>query len=377
MMETFSPREILIASPFAVWPAKFGGAVRTAALAAALSRLGHRVTLLCMRGPSAPPPPFSLVYYASRGRFGHFLNLSYRRTLNKLLGKGTFDLVIQSFPFQSFMTVPIARRHGMPLVYDAHNVEADRFRMMGSPLLAHLVAAAEGYLCRHATACLAVSANDQALLRQVYDRESLLLPNGLDLETFTPAIADPVLQQQLGCTGAKVIAFFGALSYGPNLQAVRILVENVLPAVLRRHPSAKLLVIGPNPPPWLQPSRHVIVTGSVEHIPRYLALADVVAVPLAAGGGTRLKIIEALGCGKRVVATPFAAMGLPADATSHVKLADAEDFAAALCETLDVVPPTEIAMEIHDSVRCLDWSALIAKIDWATLARKPLATFPI
>jgi glycosyltransferase involved in cell wall biosynthesis len=127
--------------------------------------------------------------------------------------------------------------------------------------------------------------------------------------------------------------FIGALSYAPNQDAVRWFLAEILPA-LRAATPCELLVAGRHAPESLRAllasSPGVVFLGPVEYAASAYQDAHLVVAPLRAGGGTRLKILEAFALGRPVVATPLAAEGLEITPGRHALLADrAADFAAA------------------------------------------------
>jgi glycosyltransferase involved in cell wall biosynthesis len=127
------------------------------------------------------------------------------------------------------------------------------------------------------------------------------------------------------------------MSWRPNENAALWLVEQVWPRVVRRVPAARLLLVGRDPGPALRrlSGPAVEVTGSVEEVRPYLARARVALAPLRSGGGTRLKILEALDAGRPVVATTIGAEGLECLAGDGLTIVDdpegmAEQIAALL-----------------------------------------------
>ncbi len=109
--------------------------------------------------------------------------------------------------------------------------------------------------------------------------------------------------------GTPLILFNGKLDYKPNLEAVEIILKEILPRVLNEFPRAKFLVVGNNPPLELSHD-NLIFTGVVDCIEDYINASDVVICPLLSGGGTRFKILEAIACGKPVISTTLGAEGL-------------------------------------------------------------------
>ncbi|HEX6678611.1 MAG TPA: glycosyltransferase family 4 protein [Actinomycetes bacterium] len=131
-------------------------------------------------------------------------------------------------------------------------------------------------------------------------RRLLVCPNGWEPGAPLPPASGPVA------------AFVALMGWRPNQDAALWLVERVWPGVLRRVPDARLLLVGRDPGPALRrlAGPAVEVTGSVEQVRPHLARARVALAPLRSGGGTRLKILEALDAGRPVVATTVGAEGL-------------------------------------------------------------------
>lgn len=357
----------LVTSPYGVWPADSGPAARTLGIARTLAEMGHEVTVLGSGDPSppGPAPPVRCRWYPAHGRLGHFVNPDFRRAYRRELA-GRPDLVLSSYPYQAFMLVGPAARARVPLVYDAQNVEVDRFRGLGHPLRAQVVRAAEAFLCARARAVLAVTVEDQRLLERHYGRRSTLLPNGVDLTCFHPAAPERGLVDRYGLRGRRVALFFGSLDYGPNRDALRFLVREAWPVVRGRVPGATLLVVGRRPPDGARGAAGVVVTGPVDDIAAHIRLAHVVAVPLSTGGGMRLKVVEALACGQTVLSTPFGATGVPADGEGLI-LAERPGFAGRLAGLLEDPPAPGANAAARRLAACFDWRRLVAKVDWSSI----------
>jgi sugar transferase (PEP-CTERM/EpsH1 system associated) len=116
------------------------------------------------------------------------------------------------------------------------------------------------------------------------------------------------------------IAFTGRLDYRPNADAAVYFAREVLPLVRALRPRAVFHVVGRYPPPEVcaLAGDGVVVTGEVPDIRPYVARAAVVVVPLRAGSGTRLKILEALAMGKGLVSTPMGCEGLDLEPGRHL-----------------------------------------------------------
>jgi glycosyltransferase involved in cell wall biosynthesis len=156
-----------------------------------------------------------------------------------------------------------------------------------------------------------------------------VVPNAVDLDYFRPATTEPT-------PGALV--FTGLLTYRPNLDAVMYFVDEVLPLVRQRQPGVELTVIGRGDErdlSWLR-QRGVVVTGRVPDIRPRVAEGAVVVVPLRIGGGTRLKVVEALAMGKAIVSTSLGWEGIDVRSGEHLLTADdPESFADAIVRLLE------------------------------------------
>src|SRR5207247_2209260 len=147
----------------------------------------------------------------------------------------------------------------------------------------------------------------------------------------------------------------------PNASTAAFLAPEVLPRVRRWFPEARLRVIGKDPPPAVQALAGlpgVEVAGAVPSMLPHLAEAAALAVPLTAGGGTRLKILEAFAAGLPVVSTPVGCEGIRADDGGHLLVAEGDQFPTALGELLSRPDlGARLAARARDLARSLyDWS---------------------
>lgn len=132
------------------------------------------------------------------------------------------------------------------------------------------------------------------------------VPTGVDCDHFQP---------RPDKTEPFTMAFLGSMDWEANVLAVQGFITESLPAIKQAFPEAKFLVIGRNPPEWLRESAakdpSIEVTGTVDDVRPYLARAALMVLPLSVGGGTRIKVFEAMAAGLAVVSTPTGVEGLP------------------------------------------------------------------
>lgn len=280
--------------------------------------------------------------WRARLRARHLQGL--RVQIAALLERTGPDLVLVENPELVACLPPLAAP-GRRVVYDAHNVErilwgelaALRGRLgagSGNAAFAQRILAGEAALVVAADQIWACSEEDAARFPAVYPGplpEIWVVPNAVDTEAFA-AVAQARAAGRPG--GAPpVVLFTGNFGYAPNLEAARILLHEVRPRLLPEVPDLELVLCGRGPPPELramaaaEPS--ILVTGEVADARPWFARADVVAVPLRTGSGTRLKILEAMAAGCPVVSTRKGAEGLRLEPERHLLLADTPDELAA------------------------------------------------
>lgn len=163
---------------------------------------------------------------------------------------------------------------------------------------------------------VAVSERDRHLAATVAPGPIDVVPNGVDVEALRPR-PDPG-------SGPPTLIFTGTMNYGPNADGIAWFAREAWPRVVRARPDARLLVVGRDPPPQVRAlarDRAITVTGAVEDIAPWFARSHVAVVPIRRGGGTRLKVLEALAAGRPVVSTRVGAEGL-ALGPDEVLLAD-------------------------------------------------------
>jgi len=173
---------------------------------------------------------------------------------------------------------------------------------------------------------IAVSENDRSLMMQWVDGDRVtVVPTGVDLAQYAP---DPAAKEP-----APLITFVGAMDWEPNVDGVEYFCSEVWPAIKAEVPQARFRIVGRNPVRRVQKwaSDSIEVTGRVPSVVEHLRDSAAVIVPLRIGGGTRLKIYEAMATAKAVVSTTVGAEGLDVHSGRDIILADdAKAFAQSV-----------------------------------------------
>lgn len=260
--------------------------------------------------------------------------------------------------------LPAARR-----VLMAHNVETliwERYaETETNPLKrwyihqqAHKFAAFERKAFTESDRVVAVSPDDAALIRNRFGCDRVdVVDNGIDRPFFESVVPD---------RDPGRILFLGSLEWRPNLDALNLLLDTIFPAVRQAEPSACLDVVGRNPPSALikrlAETPGATLHANVADVRPYLARSGVMAVPLRVGGGSRLKILEALATGLPVVSSRVGAEGLELRPGVDLDIVEnAEEMAPALINALrDPVIATMKAEQARSHV--------LERYDWDRLA---------
>jgi len=163
------------------------------------------------------------------------------------------------------------------------------------------------------------------------------------------------------------LLFVGVIGYPPNADAVLYFCKSIMPLVRRKIPDVQLTVVGNAPPPEvckLAVRDEVVVTGVVDDLVAYYARATVCVVPLRAGGGTRLKILEAMAFGRPVVSTSIGCEGLAAVDGEHLLIGDSpEDFAQNVIQLL-------LEPDLRHRITIAARRMVEQRYDWPIIGRK-------
>lgn len=198
-------------------------------------------------------------------------------------------------------------------------------------LLARQLARLEQVLCHRFDVNTAVCELDARQLRAGNPKAHIhVVENGTDTEYFAPT-RDPVEPMSL--------IFAGTMNWYPNVSAVRFFVREIWPLIKQRCPNVRLYLAGNSPSRslirWLEQDPKIVLVASPDDIRPWLARAAVFVCPILDGGGTRLKILDALAMGKPVVTTTIASEGLRVRHEEHILAADApRDFAREVLRAL-------------------------------------------
>ncbi len=277
----------------------------------------------------ASPYPFIVTRHYTR---------RFQKRLDETLHANRYDAVLVEWsPYARF----VRDIGGVKKIIVAHNIESNiwrRYEQQEKNLLRKLYISLQRAKVEHfearcfhwadgATAVSEAEAKTIAGFELPY--EVAVIENGVDTEFFSG--------HEDATPGS--IVFSGAMDWRPNQDAAEFLVHEILPLVKETHPEVTVTLVGRTPPDHIKALGSidgVTVTGTVDDVRPYVRRAEVFAVPLRIGGGSRLKILEAMSLGKAVVSTAVGAEGLRVTDGENILLADEpQTFADAIASCLD------------------------------------------
>ena len=234
------------------------------------------------------------------------------------------DVFQAEFPGYGVPAWIAARFLGVRSSIVQHNVEWDRLAEFGHEI--EHIRRAEQWVLGRVDDVIAVSQDDKDRMVSAGTPADAItvIPHGVDLERFQRADGEGIRGRFGIPEDVPLLMFHGTLHYWPNTEAVRFIVESLLPPLLEAYPGLKIMVAGQNPPPYYAHPA-VITPGSVGNIEQYVAAADVCICPIFAGGGTRMKLLEYMAGGKAIVSTTKGAEGIAYQPGEHMLIADSAD----------------------------------------------------
>ena len=333
--------------------------------------------------PRNDPAKRSLLFYMDAARYladplpyaiAKYRSVGYRSALNALLRERQFDLIVCDFLVPA---VNLPKTLPCPAVIFTHNVEAEIWRRHAETKasvpsrwlyrLQHkrMLRFEEDTLQRF-DSILTVSDADRDTITRLYPSTSIkpmwVVRTGVDTDYFVPA------PEPRDASAEPRLVFTGSMDWLPNEDAMKYFCAEILPLIREQEPRVSLSIVGRAPTPAVRAlaAEGINVTGTVDDVRPYINEAAVYIVPLRIGGGTRLKIFEAMAMGKAVVSTTVGAEGLPVVPGAHALLADdPRSFADAV---LTLLRDPARRGNLESAARSLvveqyDWSAVAGELD--------------
>ncbi len=288
----------------------------------------HRVAGLAASAFSSSP--FSALAHRSA---------AFQRRVSDLLDLKSFDLIhVDTIALTQFLD----GSHSIPTVLTHHNIES---QLMERRAGAEKWVFAREFLRRETQKLWSYEvekvgsfdvnvfvskADEQTMLERVPGLRTAIVPNGVDVEYFMPAQGQDV----------PALIYTGGMNMFANRDAVMFFLNDIWPLIRTRVPGVRFYAVGQDPPKELsalaERDPQVVVTGYVTDVRPLVRDASVYVVPLRVGGGTRLKVLDAMAMGKAMVSTSIGCEGLDVRPDEHLLVADTpEEFAGRTVRLLE------------------------------------------
>lgn len=284
-----------------------------------------------------------------------------RRRLTELLRVERFDAVVCDFLFPAAnfddpSQFVLFQHNVETIIWQRHAENApDPLRRAYFELQAKRMFNFERSVCLAASSVVAVSETDAETMQTMFGVSRVSsVPTGVDVDYFNP-------------NGVKAetvadLVFVGSMDWMPNSDGVLWFVREVLPLIRAKKPDCTVAIVGRQPGPEIralaEQDRNILVTGTVPDVRPYLWGSKVSIVPLRIGGGTRLKIYEAMAARIPVVSTAVGAEGLAVESPVHIRLADQPSMFAEAC--LRLLNDTAERQHVADAA----WQLVSSRLSW-------------
>ncbi len=307
-------KKLILISPHDVFPPRDGGERRVYLLTRELTKSRNVIFVgPYLENRKQVDIPLDVVEaFPNKAKY-KTLNIGLMMTIRKILRQNPEAEIRLEFPWQGINLLLLGRR----FIIDEHNVEFLRFKRVGSWIWV-FVYIYEFVLCHLASKVICVSRTDKDYFVKYFrlnPDKIEVVENPVDTTIFFQDAGNvKKIRQELGIKdNERFVLFFGQLDNRPAIEALEIIINKIVPGLERSGMNYKLVICGKGDGKGLLRKfthSNVIFRGFVERIQDYINASDVIIVPLLSGSGTRMKILESLACGKRVVSTTIGAEGL-------------------------------------------------------------------
>jgi glycosyltransferase involved in cell wall biosynthesis len=300
-----------------------------------LRKTPYRRVLLELRNKLKSKPG---LFFLANLPFELCYELERRRKISRVISSRPFDAVLLDYTKLAHHAALFGNGK-IKKILNMHNAESDvaRQSMRRGKGLAKLVHGLRWkiyeryerkFLPKYELLLASSEADADFYRRLAPNIKTIVVPNAVDTDALT----------LLGTPEEPFSLIYpGRMDYAPNAEAVEIFCRQILPRIAQELPAARFSIVGKNPPRAVREldSERVVVTGYVEDVLPYWRKAAALVVPLSIGGGTRIKILEAMALGRPVISTSKGCEGLEVIHEQHLLIADdSERFAEHVIRVL-------------------------------------------
>lgn len=312
-------KKVLVIAPYCYLPYHSGG---QKFIAQFLQHLGDRTDLTVI---SVAENDFSRVNnYKTipllKRSFSRYYDTRLTKKISAIVNEQGFDTLIWEHPYYAWLAFRIRKRTGVRTFLHTHNIEYQRFKSTGRwwwPVLKWY----EKKAFKKADGLFFISPEDKQFAIDQWKigaSKCFDLPFGIEIKEYPadrPACRQAISHRHGINQDEKILLFTGVLSYKPNLDALRIILDTINPSLTTSGLKYRIIICGKGLPDEMNnlgayKDRHIIYAGFVEDIETYYKAADIFLNPVLSGGGVKTKIVEAIAYGATVVSTETGAIGV-------------------------------------------------------------------
>ncbi|HPG29280.1 MAG TPA: glycosyltransferase family 4 protein [bacterium] len=407
--------KILIVSPYLPYPLDEGGKIRIFNLMTNLSKAGHTIDFIsliysesenkyvdimklycrCVKVIRHSPPPRSsnLISKTTRALFAlpdlitKRYNIEMMNIIDEQLNQNAYDIINIE---QLYCTQYFLNKNLNNIILSEHNIESEIFQRyvntkdatkdlqiskwwLRNRLEVEKLKFYEKRVWKTFKHIAVVSERDKKYIEKILPETQIeIITNGVDLSDFNKSYklepGDKYFDLFGGFQNDFKLVYTGSFTHYPNTDAVIYFYHNIFLELKKKIPNIKFFVVGKNPYPdliKLNEDKDVIVTGYVDDVRPYIYFSDVFITPLRIGGGSRLKILQAMGMAKCVVSTSVGAEGIDCENNKNVIIADTESqwFDSLMKLNADKILNASIGENSYNLVKSkYGWDSISSKL---------------
>jgi glycosyltransferase involved in cell wall biosynthesis len=287
--------------------------------------------------------------------FLRYIDLTLISKISELVKKNNYDTIIWEHPYYAWLAFRVRKKTGIKTIIHTHNIEHQRFRDTGRwwwPILKVY----EHWCFKKADSLFFITPEDKNFAIQSWniDRAKCIdLPFGVEIKKYPEdkgESRDEVAKKYAISSQEKIILFNGVLDYQPNLDALKVILDQINPMLMNKSGFPyKIIICGKRLPAEMNELRqyadkNIIYAGFVDNIETYFKAADIFLNPVQSGGGIKTKMVEAIAFGTTVISTVTGATGINqavcGDKLVVVKDNDWDDFAKAITDNIQLSAAT-------------------------------------
>ena len=305
---------------YKIFPAKLGGQKGIALFNEYFSK-HHKLFCVTIKDNEPSLASYKVFNLLSNSPF-RYINIFYFGLLKKIIKENHISHIILEHPYYGWLALLLQYFCKVKVIAHSHNIEAERFKTVGKwwwKILWYY----EKFIHNKTDFTFCITAEDRNYFYENYKiayAKSSVITYGIPWNTFPSSIERTAAKNKLEkeyslSTGTLLFLFNGTLNYGPNLDAVKNIVESINPLFIKNKVDYKIIICGKGLPEEMNElknyaGKNVIYAGFVDDITTYFKGADVFINPVTDGGGIKTKIVEALGYNLNVVSTLNGAIGV-------------------------------------------------------------------